>query len=325
MVINTFEAKGKNIIVNGVKLGWVTLADLMQFGDSNDSLQHRFELLCNSRFNLDNNIVFENNSAINIVDIDNIEEFTENIPSTDDELIDEPLSLKDVIGKVEKYIDRQARYIIDTSKIRLNADYDDIKQDLLMMVIEDFTKRCGTQRQYTSKNVYINWYSILLQSINTNRIINKYTLVNISNRELVAIKKITNKEIDELELASQDDLQPDCNIYDLVKLITICNGPEKIDNLKFKIDTTMDIDDEIDQLQLIEIINHLVSELEPNEKKVILNRFGFIDGYTKTLKEIGIQFGVGQERIRQIEKKSLRKLRHPDRVGKLLDFYDIQY
>lgn len=323
MIINTFEVKGKNIVINGVKLGWVTLADLMQFGDDNDSLQHRFELLCISRFNLDTNIVFENDSAINTVNTDKFEEPIENTSSTDDEPTDEPLSLKDVIGKIEKYIDKQAKYIIDTSKIKLNADYDDIKQDLLMMVIEDFTKKYGTQRQYTSKNVYMYWYSILLQSINTTRIINKYTLVSISNRELVDIKKITNKAINELESTLNDNLQQDSNIYDLVKLITICNDSEKIDNLKFKTDTTLDIDDEIDQLQLMEIISHVINELQPVEKKVILNRFGFIDGCPKTLKEIGIQCGVGQQRIRQIEQKSLRKLRHPKRADRLLDFYNI--
>ena len=67
-------------------------------------------------------------------------------------------------------------------------------------------------------------------------------------------------------------------------------------------------------------INTLLSNLSDREERVIKLRFGLIDGRTKTLEEVGKEFGVTRERIRQIEAKALRKLRHPSRSNKLRDF-----
>ena len=58
----------------------------------------------------------------------------------------------------------------------------------------------------------------------------------------------------------------------------------------------------------------------PREKKVLELRFGIVDGRTRTLEEVGKEFNVTRERIRQIEAKALRKLRHPSRSKKLRDF-----
>ena len=60
--------------------------------------------------------------------------------------------------------------------------------------------------------------------------------------------------------------------------------------------------------------------LTPREKKVLELRFGIVDGRTRTLEEVGKEFNVTRERIRQIEAKALRKLRHPSRSKKLRDF-----
>jgi len=67
-------------------------------------------------------------------------------------------------------------------------------------------------------------------------------------------------------------------------------------------------------------LNTLLSNLSDREERVIKLRFGLIDGRTKTLEEVGKEFGVTRERIRQIEAKALRKLRHPSRSNKLRDF-----
>ena len=58
------------------------------------------------------------------------------------------------------------------------------------------------------------------------------------------------------------------------------------------------------------------------EEKVLRLRFGLEDGRSRTLEEVGKEFNVTRERIRQIEAKALRKLRHPSRSKKLKDFLD---
>ena len=68
--------------------------------------------------------------------------------------------------------------------------------------------------------------------------------------------------------------------------------------------------------QLMEVLDTLT----PREKKVLELRFGIVDGRTRTLEEVGKEFNVTRERIRQIEAKALRKLRHPSRSKKLRDF-----
>ena len=70
--------------------------------------------------------------------------------------------------------------------------------------------------------------------------------------------------------------------------------------------------------QLIEVLETLT----PREEKVLRLRFGLDDGRARTLEEVGKEFSVTRERIRQIEAKALRKLRHPSRSNKLKDYLD---
>jgi RNA polymerase primary sigma factor len=69
----------------------------------------------------------------------------------------------------------------------------------------------------------------------------------------------------------------------------------------------------------LEAVLHTLSE---REKKVIQLRFGLLDGHPRTLEEVGREFGVTRERIRQIESKTLSKLRHPSRSQKLRDYLE---
>ena len=71
---------------------------------------------------------------------------------------------------------------------------------------------------------------------------------------------------------------------------------------------------------LKEQLMDVLSTLTPREEKVLKLRFGIEDGRTRTLEEVGKEFNVTRERIRQIEAKALRKLRHPSRSKKLRDF-----
>ena len=69
-------------------------------------------------------------------------------------------------------------------------------------------------------------------------------------------------------------------------------------------------------------INAVLSTLTDREKKVLELRFGLIDGKTRTLEEVGREFNVTRERIRQIEAKAIRKLRSRSKSNRLKDFVD---
>ena len=66
----------------------------------------------------------------------------------------------------------------------------------------------------------------------------------------------------------------------------------------------------------------MLNTLTDREAKVLKLRFGLEDGKARTLEEVGQRFDVTRERIRQIEAKALRKLRHPSRSKKVKDFLD---
>ena len=76
------------------------------------------------------------------------------------------------------------------------------------------------------------------------------------------------------------------------------------------------------QTLLKEQLADVLKTLTPREEKVLRLRFGLEDGRPRTLEEVGKEFNVTRERIRQIEAKALRKLRHPSRSKKLKDFLD---
>ncbi len=70
-------------------------------------------------------------------------------------------------------------------------------------------------------------------------------------------------------------------------------------------------------------MNEVLTTLTDRERKVLIQRFGLLDGKPKTLEEVGIEFNVTRERIRQIEAKALRKMRHPTRSKQLKAFLDL--
>jgi RNA polymerase primary sigma factor len=69
-------------------------------------------------------------------------------------------------------------------------------------------------------------------------------------------------------------------------------------------------------------LDEVLDSLSPREKRVLQLRFGLEDGKQRTLEEVGKEFGVTRERIRQIEAKAIRKLRHPTRAKKLRDYLE---
>ncbi len=75
------------------------------------------------------------------------------------------------------------------------------------------------------------------------------------------------------------------------------------------------------QLELLKnYVSEIIDELQPREKKILEMRFGLTDGITHTLEEVGQEFGVTRERIRQIEAKALEKTRKSHKINKVEDY-----
>ena len=98
------------------------------------------------------------------------------------------------------------------------------------------------------------------------------------------------------------------------------SGWVKTDNITFPDDDAPSPSELAAYTLLREQLDEIIETLTPREAKVLRLRFGLDDGKARTLEEVGKEFQVTRERIRQIEAKALRKLRHPSRSKKLKDF-----
>ena len=87
--------------------------------------------------------------------------------------------------------------------------------------------------------------------------------------------------------------------------------------------TAVSPSDAVINLSLMEQTSSVLKTLTPREEKIIKMRFGFEDGSEYTLEQVGQTFAVTRERIRQIEAKALRKLRHPARSNRLRAFLEL--
>ena len=85
---------------------------------------------------------------------------------------------------------------------------------------------------------------------------------------------------------------------------------------------TIGVSDAASHQLLKEQVEDVLDSLTGRERRVLQLRFGLDDGRQRTLEEVGREFGVTRERIRQIEAKALRKLRHPSRSKKLRDYLE---
>jgi len=126
--------------------------------------------------------------------------------------------------------------------------------------------------------------------------------MGISEARVVEIQKIAQ---DPVSLESPVGEEDESKISDFVEDETIKSPTENAAQ-------------DILKTQLLQVIETLT----PREQKVIRLRYGLDDSHARTLEEVGKEFNVTRERIRQIEAKALRKLRHPNRSKKLQDFYE---
>lgn len=133
------------------------------------------------------------------------------------------------------------------------------------------------------------------------------------NKEVAKELEISEKEVENLIRISQHP-----------KSLSTPIGDDKETTLEqFIADTDQpSLYDTVSKEFLRDYLNEVLETLSDRERKVLIMRFGLDDGKSKTLEDVGKEFNVTRERIRQIEAKAIRKLKHPTRARKLRDFVD---
>ncbi len=132
------------------------------------------------------------------------------------------------------------------------------------------------------------------------------------------------KEVAREMLMTTDEIENLMKISQQPKSLSTPVGDDKEATLEqFVADSNQpSLYDKVSRELLKDALAQVLDTLSPREKKVLMMRFGLEDGKPKTLEEVGREFRVTRERIRQIEAKAIRKLKHPTRARKLKDFLE---
>lgn len=141
-------------------------------------------------------------------------------------------------------------------------------------------------------------------------------LLDILNTENSADQHLTKADLKKYLMYAEQYLNT-------TSLNTLVGEGEETELMDFIADdSVLAVEDIVFENTLQQELEKVLKTLKPREEKVLRLRFGLNDGNPKTLEEVGQEFNVTRERIRQIEAKALRKLRHPSRSKKIRDYLD---
>ncbi len=134
-------------------------------------------------------------------------------------------------------------------------------------------------------------------------------------KELAEQKGINGEKFEELLMVSSNIMSPS-SLNSLVGEDEECELGDLILE-----DTCLTVEEQVEEDILKETLANLLNTLKPREKDIIERRFGFYDGIPLTLEQVGAGYNLTRERIRQIEAKAIRKMRHPSRSKQIKNFY----
>lgn len=332
MEIKDIKVQGIRIVVNGVKLMWLTTYDLDEYDNSDRTYEEKFKnyladvkagvIKVTSAFSRNKNtpnksIKQETEKKIESKVIDNPELFHK-----DNYFMFRRLSkFKDENGKIDsnKMLEYLMPFIEDEAKSYkhkfnklVTLDLEEYISEMIVTLLETIKEIEASENRKDFKSTYIrrcdrNIGRLVRNSCNLSFLSDKQfeDFVDVTLND--EYKDLLNCVVMEYKYMYNNVVHTE-DIYDYIDDINIKNMG--YNNINSYMNTKLLKDD----------LDYVIKSLTDREIKILRLRFGFVDNIPKTLEEIGKEFGVTKDRIRQIEAKALRKLRDPNRSCRIKNY-----